>query len=127
MLCCKVHSPPPPPTYPNPPKKIFFLMFLSVSVCLSASVERFVVSRMRDFCFSVTQGKRFSASRVRGFFLEIRSMKQHICYGKKHCGLINLFYRQIYCICSLKLCSALYYILLQCGIMYYTVVHCTKL
>ena len=43
---CTAHPPPPIQIHQ---RNFFFLMFLSVSVCLSASVERFVVSRMRDF------------------------------------------------------------------------------
>ena len=58
----KCTAPPTPPPNQIPQRRKKSVMFLSVSVCLSASVERFAVSRMRDFLskFSKILGHRLA-------------------------------------------------------------------
>ena len=81
-----------------------------VSVLLSAQVES------------------FSASRMRGFLLEISFMKQHS--WKKYGDLFYLFYLHIFHMISeidAVYCTTTYYTVVHCTTLWYTVLHLTTL
>ena len=83
MLCCRVHSSP-PQLNQIPQRRRKILVFFSLSVFLLASVERFGVSRMRDFSFANVYFFYIHGDNESGIFNVIETNK-HLNTMKNHC------------------------------------------